>query len=547
MSAVLRTPTLLLLGWTLVLALWQTALLAVAAKVAFHLVRRVSPSQRHCIASVGLALSLVLAGATFGALGHASPATAATAGSAPVGLARLHPTALGSYHGAGATPAAPHWPVEWIAVGWLVVATVLLVRLAGGLALVAAIRRRATPLVSGPVVDTAARLNERLGLRSLVEVLESDEVTVPVTIGWRRPALLVPRRLEEILLPVQLAPVIAHELEHVRRRDQGVSLAQAVLDALLFFCPGAFWLSSQVRLAREERCDDMAVQVCGDATLYAGALAVLASRDHSLRMAGVLGLGEPGLAQRVRRVLKGEAMPKLTSLQTAGLCAGFMLVLTSGAFVLAASVAETEPARATGDGGAANEQHVPIAFLPAQLGAPMSITRASGTADHVFGGARVRNVSEARIVAVTFVAVVEAQNHEARAILVESAPIGVGLNPGEAGEVTMPLLPVPQLREWERTRGVRGQGTLGILEVQFADGSSWKVTPRDGALDASQALHVPSAWVSRSMIGAAAREASNGLCRDDLGLGYSEGAEIPIGEGGSSMAKCVRGSWTEKP
>ena len=62
--------------------------------------------------------------------------------------------------------------------------------------------------------------------------------------------------------PAQLEAILAHELAHVRRHDYLVNLAQTVIETLLFYHPAVWWVSRQVRVAREHCCDDIAVTVC---------------------------------------------------------------------------------------------------------------------------------------------------------------------------------------------------------------------------------------------------------------------------------------------
>ena len=45
--------------------------------------------------------------------------------------------------------------------------------------------------------------------------------------------------------------VIAHELAHIRRHDYLVNLMQAAVETLLFYHPGVWWVSRQVRIERE--------------------------------------------------------------------------------------------------------------------------------------------------------------------------------------------------------------------------------------------------------------------------------------------------------
>jgi beta-lactamase regulating signal transducer with metallopeptidase domain len=64
----------------------------------------------------------------------------------------------------------------------------------------------------------------RLGIDGPVELLQSDEVLVPVALGWRRPAVLLPTGLTGGLASFSLVPLLAHELAHVRARDYAANV-----------------------------------------------------------------------------------------------------------------------------------------------------------------------------------------------------------------------------------------------------------------------------------------------------------------------------------
>ena len=55
--------------------------------------------------------------------------------------------------------------------------------------------------------------------------------------------------------------ILAHELAHVRRHDYAVNFVQTVIESLLFYRPGMWWVSNQIRRERENYCDDAAVSV----------------------------------------------------------------------------------------------------------------------------------------------------------------------------------------------------------------------------------------------------------------------------------------------
>jgi hypothetical protein len=149
-------------------------------------------------------------------------------------------------------------------------------------------------------------------------------------------------------------------------------------------------------------------------------------------------------------------------------------------------------------------------------------------------------------VAVTFVAVVEAAMNEVPAILVTTEPVPTGLDRGEAGFVTIGLLPMRDILEWKQTRGFSAQATLGVLKVAFSDGDDWTLTPPSGATSNDEVFMLPRPSVSRELLSLTAPPARRGaLCLDDRGLAYSTGAELTIRGEKGARARCTYGKWVE--
>jgi beta-lactamase regulating signal transducer with metallopeptidase domain len=190
-----------------------------------------------------------------------------------------------------------------IVIAWLIGVAVLVGRMAGGLWYVERVRRAALAAPASSWQAACLRLGERLRSSAPVRVVESMRVDVPAVVGWLRPVILLPAAAVAHLSPEQVEAILAHELAHVVRHDYLVNVLQSVVETLLFFHPAAWWVSSRIRVEREHCCDEIAVEACGDAFLYARALAGLeAARvgDAGLALAATGG----SLVDRIRRILR---------------------------------------------------------------------------------------------------------------------------------------------------------------------------------------------------------------------------------------------------
>jgi beta-lactamase regulating signal transducer with metallopeptidase domain len=557
MNALPVAETLRPLGYALLMTLWYGTALALLVACLFRTRHGASPQRRHGIALTSLLLTVAAAGATWAflsfppAAGQPSvalpqPATQSGAmASIAAGVSRLAPTeALPGEH-----PAS--WP-GWLAVAWLAAVMLLALRLSAGLFMTWWIRRRAVRLSTGPVAESVARLSKPVGLRQSVDVCESPALECPIAVGWRRPKLIVPVGIDVTLDQSRLEPVIAHELEHLRRRDQWSALVQAIADGFLFFCPGARWMSRQVREAREQQCDDAAIRVCGDRAAYATALGVLASRATGNWANAVMGDQAPSLVRRIKRILKGDTMEPLSRGQWLSVVTGFTVTIVTGAMVFGVSLEAARAAeliaknRAAGPQGTIGGAPVPTGMVPEQAGAPIRVLRATGDGQFCFSRVGVRNISEKAVNSITFIGVVEHARRTEPAIVVRSTPVPVSLEPGATIELSVALLPIVELLQWKAEKGYVAQATLGLVEVGFGDGHRWVMTPPSDAVTEDDVFQKPKPTVSRALLSGPHYVGPAGApCRDDRGMAYSEGAMVRI-KGETGVAVCTKSGWAEQ-
>jgi HEAT repeat protein len=108
------------------------------------------------------------------------------------------------------------------------------------------------------------------------------------------------------LAPDQLEAILAHELAHIRRHDYLVNLLQTVVETLLFYHPAVWWVSRQIRAERENCCDDLAVDLCGDALVYARALTRV-ERLRRVRLELAVNANGGSLMKRINRLVAAES------------------------------------------------------------------------------------------------------------------------------------------------------------------------------------------------------------------------------------------------
>ncbi len=162
--------------------------------------------------------------------------------------------------------------LPWLVSLWCLGVIIFTVRLAGACWRVRSLRRTGVSPLIEPWVSLAESLTERIRCRRLLQFLESGLVHVPMVVGWLKPVVLVPTSLLTNLTPQEIEALFAHELAHIRRRDEFVNLLQAIVETLLFYHPATWWLSARFRSERENCCDDIAVAIIGNRVTYSRAL-----------------------------------------------------------------------------------------------------------------------------------------------------------------------------------------------------------------------------------------------------------------------------------
>ena len=313
------------IGWTVVHSLWQGMFIALLLAGAQALMQKYSARLRYLLANLSL-LGLLLASAITFAIyygeGNISATVEQNEGS-PSALVPLPadteaPTSFQQALWQFETYFEEHLPL--ILSIWLLGVTFFLLRLLGGIAYVQHLRYHRASTMEERWQGQLARLIAQLNLRRPVMLMESALVKTPMVVGYFKPLILFPLGVANGLTPQQVEAVLAHELAHIYRRDYLFNILQSIIEALYYFNPAVWWISAIIRLERENCCDDIAVELCGNSLAYVKALVhIEEANQHHPRMAMALARkGKGRLLHRVRRILgqpqnKSNIMEKFTA------------------------------------------------------------------------------------------------------------------------------------------------------------------------------------------------------------------------------------------
>jgi beta-lactamase regulating signal transducer with metallopeptidase domain len=224
------------------------------------------------------------------------------------------------------TALSAHAPLSFSvyqAIAMVIVAGMLfrLLWLAAGLLRLRRSRLQAKPLGPRAAVE---QLKEALGVSPAI--LVSDQISSPVTFGWRTPRILLPPKFVRMDEARQRA-ILCHEFLHIRRRDWLWHVAEEILRSLFWFHPAMAWLIAQIRLCREQLVDREVVILAGSRRDYLDALFEIASSSHNSRHApALLFLSERHLKHRVKFILKEVTMSHKKLALALSACLGGLLL-----------------------------------------------------------------------------------------------------------------------------------------------------------------------------------------------------------------------------
>jgi beta-lactamase regulating signal transducer with metallopeptidase domain len=316
------------LGWTVLHSLWQgfvVALLLAAFLIGWQ---KKSARQRYFAANVALSSMLLIAVITF----FSTLNEIRTANLAPhfVGSDSEAPAVYFIEENASSLIGYFNRHMPLIVAAWLMGMVFFALKMMGGLLYIQRLKHRHNSPMSACWQERLGALAGELGMEKTVRLAESVLVKVPMVLGWLKPVILMPLGAVNNLTTQQVEAILAHELAHVYRYDYLLNLMQSIIEILFYFNPAAWWISGIVRSERENCCDDIAVQLCGNSLTYAKALVSLQEMHHAApAFAMPFSQKKHRLFYRIQRILqpsqnKSNMMEKMTA--TAMLLAAVLLL-----------------------------------------------------------------------------------------------------------------------------------------------------------------------------------------------------------------------------
>ena len=155
--------------------------------------------------------------------------------------------------------------------------------------------RASVPIASAAPIET----------RSFPGLLE------PGVFGLIRPVLLLPHGIAERLPPPQMEAILAHELCHVRRRDNLLAFLHMIVETIFWFHPLVWWIGARLLEERERACDEDVLIRGSRPDVYAEAIVNICKHYASSPLACASGATTSNLQRRIEAIMiqrPGEAL-----------------------------------------------------------------------------------------------------------------------------------------------------------------------------------------------------------------------------------------------
>jgi bla regulator protein blaR1 len=161
-------------------------------------------------------------------------------------------------------------------------------------------------------VRAGSPLDLETALEANVPVLASPAMLEPGVFGIFRPVLLLPRGITDRLAPAHLEAILAHELCHVRRRDNLAAAIHMAVEAIFWFHPLVWWVGARLVEEREHACDEEVLRLGSQPEVYAEGILRTCQFYLESPLVCMSGIAGSDLKKRITRIMTQQLVNKLS-------------------------------------------------------------------------------------------------------------------------------------------------------------------------------------------------------------------------------------------
>ena len=171
--------------------------------------------------------------------------------------------------------------------------------------------RAAVPVHAGREVETLRKLEQIGGIRQRIKFLLSRSSLEPGIFGVARPVLVWPDGISSRLGDAHLEAILAHEVWHVRRKDNLAAAVHMLVEAVFWFHPLVWWLGARLVDERERACDEQVLELGSHPQIYAESILKICEFCVGSPLACVSGVTGADLKQRIVNIMNEGFTRKL--------------------------------------------------------------------------------------------------------------------------------------------------------------------------------------------------------------------------------------------
>jgi bla regulator protein BlaR1 len=134
----------------------------------------------------------------------------------------------------------------------------------------------------------------------------------PGVFGVFRPVLLLPGGILDHLSPEQWRSVVAHELCHVRHRDNLIAVLQMFIETVFWFHPLVWWIGKRIVRERERACDEEVLRLGNEPRTYAQGILKICELYLESPLVCVAGVSGSNLRKRIEGIMSNQIGLRLT-------------------------------------------------------------------------------------------------------------------------------------------------------------------------------------------------------------------------------------------
>lgn len=182
---------------------------------------------------------------------------------------------------------------------------------------------------TGRQLEIMRRLRRDTRLNLSLRLLTSSTRIEPGVVGVFRPVLVLPGGIGDQLTDAELEAVLAHELAHVRRRDNLFAGIHSIVEAIFWFYPAVWWIGRRLIAEREYACDEAVLRRGNHPETYAEGILKVCEFYVKAPLACASGVSASNLRKRIEAIVGRDVALDLNAAKRLMLAAAVILAIAA--------------------------------------------------------------------------------------------------------------------------------------------------------------------------------------------------------------------------